>query len=959
MGLDRGRRFGVCWLWLAVVFFSSSSVLAKVEYTYGTDATGVTRALAYDRTPALYTGDFGDCLGGQSLFNITKFDAAYYSDNLTIVFHLDGTTNIKNESLMMHISVDAYGSGRYEDTFDPCFLNLYSLCPLNASVPVTAWAKIPVGPVQIGGIPPVAFAIPDFEGTARVRIFANSSESEIGCFQAAMSNGNSFSQPVVVAPILGTFTLGAIIASFVTAAYGVSIIHMRMHYAHSLSVFVVFETFQSIFFTGALSVNWPSVCVAWWSNFAWSAGMMATPSMIHSVNAFAGVSGNASQVGGAGSVVLNTAGGLLTQIYGRSLLEKRVGNVVKRAAYNASNPFDYTWAGSPVTPGMPLPGTWSGFPATLAAVGIPKSDAFLIGLIWVIVVFGVVAFAVAAFKASLEILARLKLIKEDRLAYFRSHWIGYMVHALLRTFFVAFIVVMTLSMLQFTIRASTGMAAVTAVVFLVFLLGAVTLLTIACRARTRHGKFEMGPDRIVFHRSALPGGLPILIPAWSSTLKERQIEVRPLFSISFPKIRHINNDASQPTVHLDQAYLKKYGWFSARYRRTRWWFLSYYIIYLVGRAGFLGAGTLSPFAQVYGLLVFEIFAFAILVILNPFEGARNTALAVWMLSISKIASTGLSIAFLPAFKVDRIVATVIGVIIIVIQGLLVIAVLILIVLSGISSWMSLTRNREELGAEYLEDIRVKYFENMQAKAPDTYQPPKPKRSRKGKEKDEEDGTGGGERKEPYFSVISVQRAPKIEDEDEEEGEQHVDDEDDIVHDLEGPTAPTANGLEAGRGATRVSRTNSVSSRRSVSTLPRGIRQHHQHRSSWSSRDFAQQLDTSLSAAAATGTTTTDPDSSIAQRIEGPDNTTTSNQNYSRSNAATPVNMMMADDLVRRVNSRQSLRTLSGAGGGGRPSSPFGIVGTPGLNTPSRETLARYADERRGLTTPQPVIPDLE
>ena len=69
-------------------------------YIYGTDIHGVTRELAVNRYPALYTGDFGDCLGGESLFNITKFDAAYYTDNLTIVFHLDGTSNIRNDSLM-------------------------------------------------------------------------------------------------------------------------------------------------------------------------------------------------------------------------------------------------------------------------------------------------------------------------------------------------------------------------------------------------------------------------------------------------------------------------------------------------------------------------------------------------------------------------------------------------------------------------------------------------------------------------------------------------------------------------------------------------------------------------------------------------------------------------------------------------------------------------------------------
>jgi hypothetical protein len=241
---------------LASLFILSVAVHAKTEYTYGTDAYGVTRPLAYDRVPALYTGDFGDCLGGQSLFNITKFDAGYYADNLTIVFHLDGASNVKNESLMMHISVDAYGSGRFEMTFDPCYLNLYSLCPLNASVPITGWAVLPVGPEQIGGIPPMAFSIPDFEGTARLRIFANSSETEIGCFQAGMRNGNTFSHPEIVAPVLGGLTLIAIIASFATAVYGVSVVHMRMHYAHSLSALVLLETLQSIFFTGALTVNW-------------------------------------------------------------------------------------------------------------------------------------------------------------------------------------------------------------------------------------------------------------------------------------------------------------------------------------------------------------------------------------------------------------------------------------------------------------------------------------------------------------------------------------------------------------------------------------------------------------------------------------------------------------------------------------------------------------------------------
>lgn len=72
----------------------------NITYVQGTNAKGVTRMLANDRYPALYTGPFGDCLGGQSLMNVTGFDAAYYADNMTVLFHLTGTTNIRNESIM-------------------------------------------------------------------------------------------------------------------------------------------------------------------------------------------------------------------------------------------------------------------------------------------------------------------------------------------------------------------------------------------------------------------------------------------------------------------------------------------------------------------------------------------------------------------------------------------------------------------------------------------------------------------------------------------------------------------------------------------------------------------------------------------------------------------------------------------------------------------------------------------
>lgn len=74
--------------------------------TYTND-DGQTVYLDDNRQPSLYTQQYGDCLG-DSLIDITRFDAAYYKDNMTITFHLGGRTNIANESLMSALPFRGY-----------------------------------------------------------------------------------------------------------------------------------------------------------------------------------------------------------------------------------------------------------------------------------------------------------------------------------------------------------------------------------------------------------------------------------------------------------------------------------------------------------------------------------------------------------------------------------------------------------------------------------------------------------------------------------------------------------------------------------------------------------------------------------------------------------------------------------------------------------------------------------
>ena len=88
--------------WLIVVAFFSFEVHgAAVDATRWIQYTGNdgTVWLDDDRRPSLYTQTYGDCMG-DSLINVTRFDAAYYKDNMTVLFHLEGNSALTNQSLM-------------------------------------------------------------------------------------------------------------------------------------------------------------------------------------------------------------------------------------------------------------------------------------------------------------------------------------------------------------------------------------------------------------------------------------------------------------------------------------------------------------------------------------------------------------------------------------------------------------------------------------------------------------------------------------------------------------------------------------------------------------------------------------------------------------------------------------------------------------------------------------------
>ncbi|KAJ9200920.1 hypothetical protein DTO021D3_4622 [Paecilomyces variotii] len=802
------------WRWVlffvAFISFGQLSIAQQPQYVTAVDAEGNTIELPVNRRPALYTQDFGDCQGN-SLINVTRFDGAFYKDNMTVTFNFEGQTSIPQDNVMLYIGVFAYGESRLTLTFNPCSANIASLCPMNASVPIQANGIIPIGEAQLSVIPSIAFSIPDFEGQAILRVFSNLTESQIGCYSAVLTNGASFGHPAAVGSTLGAFTVIALVSSILVAIYGSDVASTRNHYAHSISILVVFAVFHHIYFTGALSMNWPSVLVAFWSNYAWAAGFIYVEQMQNSINQFLGSNkGNISVVGAAaaGTTVSDVGGGYdISQIYKRGL-----GHALsKRADSNATDV--YPWHGSPVKPGLPLPGNFSGFAGTLAEENIPASNAFMTGLIWFLILFAGVAVTIIMLKLTIELLIRCKLTKTERLSYFRSHWLSFLAAALLRTVLIAFYMMIFLALFQFTLGGSAGVTAVAAVVFALFLGGVWIAAGYAFYYRLKAGKLISEPDRLLFKRRTVL----CCVPWWSvhrkSQLDEKETQVS--FSGSLPWWRIHFSAVSEKSVHEDEDYLKRFGWLFARFRRTRWFFFGIWLLYEFVRACFFGAAAGHAMTQVFGNLAVEFIALIAMIWMRPFEAIRLNAMMVYFLGFSKVSTVALSSAFDPRFNISRIIATVIGIVIIVIQGVLTIFLLIAIVMGAISSYISVTRykEKERFRPRSWLPLRTKYLNHVEKAAADLPPPPPPPPP-------VDEGP-----KEPSFNVGIVHRVPKIEDEDE----------DNIVQKQSLDMSHASMSEDDQRVPSRNHRRSmSLRSQVSYSSLPYGARP---SRASWSSREF--------------------------------------------------------------------------------------------------------------------------
>jgi len=82
--------------------------------------------------------------------------------------------------------------------------------------------------------------------------------------------------------------------------------------------------------------------------------------------------------------------------------------------------------------GLPKPGSFTGFPATLATSEVTVSNAFTTSFLWALVLLAAVAISIIGLKLAINVSVRAGVIKENRLLIFRENWWDYLESTLCR-----------------------------------------------------------------------------------------------------------------------------------------------------------------------------------------------------------------------------------------------------------------------------------------------------------------------------------------------------------------------------------------------------------------------------------------------------------------------------------------------------------------------------------------------
>lgn len=586
-----------------------------------------------------------------SQFTASLFNVIFTPNNRTITYTFQGVSTI-NGNVTFQALVQAYGYTLFNQTLDPCALNLLGICPMTAGKIPTITSNQILDTSVVSQLPGIAFAIPDLDALVTVNIYAKSAPTtSLACLQARLTNGQTVDQKGVGWATAAVAGLG-LITSAVVSGLGHS--NTAAHIAsYALSLF---SYFQAIAIVGLVAVPLPPIVQGWTQDFDWTMGIIEVDFMQNIATWYQ------TATGGTPATILDSLTTTSVQVLKRSLPDyvtrrqipayaaaagKAVHEMYKRSSYqNTIN----TVTGTYVVKGINRVAFKAGMEAT---------NFFLTGLAFFCIFVTFTIFVVLLFKGFCELAVKQKWLKSDRFLDFRNGWQVVLKGIMFRMVLIGYPQMTILCLWEFT-QVDSPAEVVLAIFFF-------------------------------FGMSATLGWAAFKVVRIAK--RSEQMHKNPAY-----------------ILYSDPSALNKWGFLYVQFRATAYYYILPMLVYTLVKAMFVSLGQPSGPAQAVGLLIIEAIALIGASVLRPWMDKSTNTVNIAICAMNFVNAIFL-LVFSNVFNQPALATGIMGVLFFLFNAVFALVLLILVVVVVV---LAIIRKNPDTRYQPMTDDRASFIKSQTA-----------------------------------------------------------------------------------------------------------------------------------------------------------------------------------------------------------------------------------------------------
>lgn len=467
-------------------------------------------------------------------------------------------------------------------------------------------------------IPSIAFAIPDLDGQAKLRLRSLDQGDEAACIKSELSNGKSVQLPGVSYAAVG-------VAGAALVVSGLSAIGAAGHAGAASSspgFGEVMGWFHSMATNGMLSVNYPPIYRNFAKNFAFSTGLVPWDQMQMAIDSFRSSTGgnltenNYKFLQNATLVYSNESSSDTSQKFKRGLnLVVGAGDLLTRSLSTSHDESD-TGQEENTDDGGGMKHMISGIDAYVEQLTIPRANTFMTVLLIFAIVIAAIAVGILLLKVILELWALYGNFPK-KLRNFRNDYWGLLGRTITNLILVLYGIWVLYCVYQFSSGDSWAAKALAAVTLAIF---TAVLVFFVLRIFTLARRYKKA-------------------------------------------------DGDAYGLYENKETWRKYSLFYDNYKKDYWWLFVPLIVYMFAKGCILAAGNGHGLVQSAGQLIVE----ALLLILLLWYRPYVTKSSQWInitIQVVRVLSVVCVLVFVQELGLAQTTKTITGVVLIAIQSAL-------------------------------------------------------------------------------------------------------------------------------------------------------------------------------------------------------------------------------------------------------------------------------------------------